>query len=85
MTNRIYFLFSMLQLKTFTFIIDHKIICAQKLHVIDTNVHIRGIQVKLLEDVLLFYSDDLFSHGVLYLKQQGLEVYLIEGISGFRI
>ena len=57
---------------------DHKIICAQKLHVIDTNVHIRGIQVKLLEDVLLFCSDDLFSHGVLYLKQQGLEVYLIE-------
>ena len=72
------FPFQYATIKNFYIYKDHKIICAQKLHVIDTNVHIRGIQVKLLEDVLLFRSDDLFSHGVLHLKQQGFEVYLIE-------
>ena len=40
--------------------------------------YIRGIQVELIEDVLLFRSDDLYCHGVLHLKQQGLGMYLIE-------
>ena len=72
------FPFQYAKIKDFYIYQDHKIFSTQKLHVIDTNAHIKGIQVELLEDVLLFCSDDLFSHGVLHLKQQGLEVYLIE-------
>ena len=71
------FLFSTLKSRTSTFI-RTKIFIAQKLNVIHSNAHIRGIQVELIEDELLFRSDDLFSHGVLHLKQQGLDAYLIE-------
>ena len=63
------FHFQYATIKDFYIYKDHT---AQKLHVIDTNVHIRGIKVELLEDVLLFCSDDLFCHGVLHLKWQGL-------------
>ena len=36
------------------------------------------MQVELIDDVLLFRSDDLYCHGVLHVKQQGLDTYLIE-------
>ena len=42
---------------------DHKIFIAQNLNVIG---NIRSIQVELIEDVLLFRSDDLYCHGVLH-------------------
>ena len=74
-TNQKHFL---LKIKDFYIYKDHKIFTAQKLNVIGSNTHIRGIQVKFIEDVLLFHSDDLYCHGVLHLKQQGLDMYLIE-------
>ena len=38
----------------------------------------RAIEVEIIEDVLLFLSDDLYCHGVLHVKQQRLDMYLIE-------
>ena len=76
-TNQKHFLFIMLKSRTSTYK-DHKIFTAQKLNVIGSNTHIRGIQVEIIEDVLLFRSNDLYCHGVLHLKQQGLDTYLIE-------
>ena len=54
---------------------DHKIITAQKLNVISRHQHMKAIQVEIIEEVLLFLSDDFYCHGVLHLKQYG---YLIE-------
>ena len=42
------------KIKDFYIYKDHKILTAQKLHVIGSNTHIRGIQVELIEDMLLF-------------------------------
>ena len=70
------FLFSTLKSRTSTFIRTIKYL----LNVISSNSHIRGIQVELIEDELLFRSDDLYCHGVLHLKQQGLDAYLIEKV-----
>ena len=72
------FPFQYAKIKDFYIYKDHKIFTAQKLNVIGSNTHIRGIQVELIEDVLLFRSNDLYCHGVLHLKQQGLDTYLIE-------
>ena len=69
--------FQYAKLRIYIFII----FIAQKLNVIGSNAHIRGIQVELIKDVLLFRSDDLYCHGVLHLKQQGLDTYLIEKIT----
>ena len=57
---------------------DYKIITATKLNVISTNQHMRAIEVEIIEDVLLFVSDDLYCHEVLHLKREGLDMYLIE-------
>ena len=72
------FPFQYAKIKNFYIYKDYKIFIAQKLNVIGSNAHIRGIQVQLVEGVLLFRSDDLYCHGVLHLKQQGLDMYLIE-------
>ena len=71
------FPFHYAKIKDFYIYKDH-IFTTQKLNVIGSNTHIRGIQVELIEDVLLFRSDDLYCHGVLNLKQQALDTYLIE-------
>ena len=55
---------------------DYKIFIAQKLNVIGSNTHIRGIQVEVIKDVLLFRFDDLYCH--CHLKEQGLDTYLIK-------
>ena len=70
------FPFQYAKIKDFYIYKDHKIFTAQKLNVIASNTHIRGIQVELIEDVLLFRSDNLYCHGVLHLKQQGLDNYV---------
>ena len=57
---------------------DHKIITAQKLNVISRHQHMKAIQVEIIEEVLLFLSDDFYCHGVLHLKQHGCNMYLIE-------
>ena len=72
------FPFQYAKIKDFYIYKDHKIFIAQRLNVIGSNTHIRSIQVELIEDVLLFCSDDLYCHGVLHLKQQGLDTYLVE-------
>ena len=72
------FPFQYAKIKNFYIYKDYKIFIAQKLNVIGSNSHIRGIQVELVEDELLFRSDDLYHHGVLHLKPQGLDAYLIE-------
>ena len=67
-TNQKHFYFIMLKSRTSTFIRTIKYLPHKKLNVIGSNTHIRGIQVELIEDVLLFRSDNLYCHGVLHFE-----------------
>ena len=48
------------------------------IQVVSINSQLRAFKINVTDEVELYYSDQLYCHGVLYLKQQGLHTYLIE-------
>ena len=57
---------------------DHKVLLTHLLEVISHEQHFRAIKVSVTPQPFLCHYNDLYCHGVLHLKQQGHETYLIE-------
>ena len=48
------------------------------IQVASVNSQLRALKINLTDEVRLYHSDQLYCHGILHLKQQGLYTYLIE-------
>ena len=57
---------------------DHKIMVTSHIQVVSVNSQLRAFKINITDEVQLHHSDQLYCHGVLHLKQQGLHTYLIE-------
>lgn len=57
---------------------DYKIFKSEVMDVVEYTENLRAVKIILTDKTLLCAYDDLFSHGVLHVKQKGQHFYIIE-------
>ena len=57
---------------------NHKLLLTHVVEVVSHEQHFRAIRVSVTQQQLICNITSLYCHGVLHLKQQGHETYLIE-------